>query len=160
MGEVRGDCLRPVTELSFNRARRFPNLTGTTHEVTSVATTEYNCVAWALGSIDAWIQPADDETGSPPLFMDWVIGVLGARGFVPVNALPESGDALAVFATAEQFTHIARRLENGRWTSKLGDWEDIEHNDLNCLEGGAYGFVVTLLIPESGQEQAPGMRPS
>jgi hypothetical protein len=32
-------------------------------------------------------------------------------------------------------THAARQLANGRWTSKIGKLEDIEH-DLHDLEGG------------------------
>jgi hypothetical protein len=32
-----------------------------------------------------------------------------------------------------QLAHAARQLQSGRWTSKLGDLEDIEH-DLRALE--------------------------
>jgi hypothetical protein len=42
-------------------------------------------------------------------------------------------------------THAAKQLQNGRWTSKLGDFEDIEHLDLNCLEGPLYGRVSCCL---------------
>ena len=36
--------------------------------------------------------------------------------------------------------HAARQLQNGRWSSKLGDEEDIEH-DLSGLECPRYGEV-------------------
>jgi hypothetical protein len=41
-------------------------------------------------------------------------------------------------------THAARQLDNGRWTSKLGELEDIEHS-LRDLEGAAYGTVVQVM---------------
>ena len=40
--------------------------------------------------------------------------------------------------------HAARQLPNGRWTSKLGELEDIEHV-LHDLEGAAYGSVVLVM---------------
>ncbi len=47
--------------------------------------------------------------------------------------------------------HAARQLANGRWTSKLGRAEDIEHQ-LHDLEGEVYGTVALLmkrLLPAS-----------
>jgi hypothetical protein len=42
-------------------------------------------------------------------------------------------------------SHAALQLSNGRWSSKMGTWEDIEHVDTSCLEGGTYGQVVLFL---------------
>ena len=36
-------------------------------------------------------------------------------------------------------THVAKQLENGDWTSKLGDWEDIEHKELDALASNNFG---------------------
>jgi hypothetical protein len=41
-------------------------------------------------------------------------------------------------------THAARQLSEGRWISKLGKKEDIEHA-LHDLEGELYGTVVLLM---------------
>jgi hypothetical protein len=41
-------------------------------------------------------------------------------------------------------THAARQLPNGRWSSKLGKLEDIEHA-LDDICGSAYGSVVPVL---------------
>jgi hypothetical protein len=41
-------------------------------------------------------------------------------------------------------THAARMVRDGRWISKLGASEDIEHN-LSDLEGECYGRVVVCL---------------
>jgi hypothetical protein len=40
--------------------------------------------------------------------------------------------------------YAARQLPNGRWTSKLGEWEDIEHA-LHDLTGMVYGSVVLVM---------------
>jgi hypothetical protein len=40
--------------------------------------------------------------------------------------------------------HAARQLPSGRWTSKLGPMEDIEHA-LHDLTGMAYGSVVLVM---------------
>lgn len=42
-------------------------------------------------------------------------------------------------------SHAALQLPNGRWSSKMGTWEDIEHADTDCLEGGTYGQVALFL---------------
>ena len=59
---------------------------------------------------------------------------------------PETGyEKIALFANSAGLpTHAARQLENGRWTSKLGQLERIEHA-LPDLEGTAYGSVVLVM---------------
>jgi hypothetical protein len=42
-------------------------------------------------------------------------------------------------------THMARQLTSGRWTSKLGELEDIEHLTLEQLSGSDYGQAVQFL---------------
>ncbi|MEG3858797.1 hypothetical protein QT974_06710 [Microcoleus sp. herbarium12] len=41
-------------------------------------------------------------------------------------------------------THAARQLVNGKWTSKLGWLEDMEH-ELDGLVGDRYGVVGQIL---------------
>ena len=54
---------------------------------------------------------------------------------------------------APYWTHAARLKADGKWTSKLGTEEDIEHNTLESMEGDLYGLVIqilrkkTLLLP-------------
>ncbi len=60
--------------------------------------------------------------------------------------LEEGFEKIAIYADKRnEFRHVARQLENGKWTSKLGDWEDIEHNTLKALESPQYGSVKILL---------------
>jgi hypothetical protein len=42
-------------------------------------------------------------------------------------------------------THAAYQLDNGNWTSKLRDFEDIEHMRVGCLDGPQYGTVVQYM---------------
>jgi hypothetical protein len=51
------------------------------------------------------------------------------------------------------FTHVAKQLESGAWTSKLSADEDIEHNTLYALEGNngnEYGKVKQILKKPCG----------
>jgi hypothetical protein len=58
---------------------------------------------------------------------------------------PEPGfEKVALFAREGTPAHAARQLPNGRWTSKLGKREDIEHA-LHDLTGLVYGSVVLIV---------------
>lgn len=72
--------------------------------------------------------------------------------FVLVGYVPCAGEdvepgfeKVALFADAfGKPKHAARQLATGRWTSKLGRMEDIEH-ELRDLESAVYGSVVLIL---------------
>jgi len=51
-------------------------------------------------------------------------------------------------------THAAYQLENGNWTSKLGDFEDIEHFLVEKLNGPRYG-AVALYMKRQRQVRLP-----
>jgi hypothetical protein len=56
--------------------------------------------------------------------------------------------ALYAIPGTDEFTHAAAQLRSGRWTSKLGAFEDITHNSLGALEGSTaqeYGEVRQIL---------------
>ena len=63
------------------------------------------------------------------------------------NERLETGfEKIAIYAEIDgELKHAARQLESGRWTSKLGGWEDIEHSTLAALEGKEYGRVMRLM---------------
>jgi hypothetical protein len=62
------------------------------------------------------------------------------------SEVPEPGFEKVALFTNDQATptHAARQKNDGRWTSKLGECEDIEHN-LRDLEGELYGSVVLVM---------------
>lgn len=60
------------------------------------------------------------------------------------SGLEEGYEKIAIYALEGSATHAARQLENGKWTSKLGENIDVEHT-LMGLEGPVYGEVVKIL---------------
>lgn len=117
-------------------------------EFTSPKTDDYNCVAWALASEDEWIQ-FQDENGEWDIRLTRYIAYFRSNGFVEsTNTQPIEGVIrIALYADEKtnEFTHIARQLPDGKWTSKLGEWEDITHNSLEVLAGGFYGVPIVLM---------------
>jgi hypothetical protein len=62
------------------------------------------------------------------------------------DAAVEAGfEKVAVYAQGTELTHAARQLPNGRWTSKVGELEDIQHETLEALEGKDYGKVGLIM---------------
>jgi hypothetical protein len=54
-------------------------------------------------------------------------------------------EKVALYAVGSEPTHAARQILNGRWVSKLGPQEDIEHGAPDDLSGPCYGQVVRVL---------------
>ena len=135
--------------------RLFPNLASTSYEITSPATRQYNCAAWAAGYDNVpwdhsavpytyWPRrvPRDGSTGS-------LVAAFATIGYVKcVNGDPEEGfEKIAVYGKSnDDWTHVARQLRDGSWTSKLGGREDIRHKSPQDLVCKDYGQVVCYLM--------------
>ena len=132
----------------------FSGLAGSAYRITSPRDRDYNCIAWAVGDTRNWWWPSANVGKEY-----WPAGVRRERtrdAFVTAFASvgyaicegewPEMGyEKIALFADADgRPTHAARQLPNGRWSSKLGKMEDIEH-DLHALEGTLYGSVALIM---------------
>jgi hypothetical protein len=65
------------------------------------------------------------------------------------NALESSIEKVALYGQSRNGivipTHAALQLENGAWTSKLGDCEDIEHAVVDDVNGPQYGRPLIYL---------------
>jgi hypothetical protein len=62
------------------------------------------------------------------------------------GALEAGYEKLVIYVDSSQTpTHMARQLRSGKWTSKLGELEDIEHQTLRQLEEGVYGIAIQYL---------------
>jgi hypothetical protein len=132
----------------------FPGLVGRAYKSTGPPDPIYNCIAWAAGTTDSWWWPIEDQrkvywpSDAPrDETLDAVQAAFGTLGYTACeNAEWEPGyEKVALFANASRLpTHAARQLENGRWTSKLGQLERIEHA-LRDLEGTEYGSVVLVM---------------
>ena len=130
----------------------FPNLASTGYAVTSPATSTYNCIAWAVGVTDDWWWPDPMDVSAWPAgvpreeTVDAFVEAFQSLGFIqcPDDALETGYEKVALYADGKLPKHAARQLLNGRWTSKLGPLEDIEHS-LDGLAGALYGSVVQIL---------------
>lgn len=132
----------------------FPGLAGKPYLVTSPPSKRYNCVAWAAEDMENWWWPGQDTTseywppGAPRLrTVDAFRQAFALLGYeVCDSADREAGfQKVAVYADDKGVPqHAARQLSDARWTSKLGQGEDIEHG-LEDLAGAFYGSVVLIL---------------
>lgn len=128
----------------------FPRLGRTNYSLTSPDSVEYNCVAWAAGDTSRFWWPFERPLAYWPPGVDRRVELeafveafksIGYEECADGN-LEAGCEKVALFADANGVpTHAARQLPGGRWTSKLGQAEDIEHN-IYGLEGGAYGEVT------------------
>jgi hypothetical protein len=130
----------------------FPRLTPDNHRITSPATPDYNCVAWAAEDTEHWWQPGrywlppdwpEEDTGLAALeqaflaigYADCSMDTHSEAGFVKV----------ALYGSGLFYTHAARQLSNGNWTSILGEDVDIEHHMPDDVAGGIYGEVIAVM---------------
>jgi len=133
----------------------FPFIRAKGYRITSEETSEYNCFAWGVLDKSRWWSPSAGEEYYWP---DKVPNDLEVEtfcllyklegGFVPCSSeKPEHGfEKIAIYSDSSgDVTHVARQTKTGKWTSKLGDWEDIEHNTLDALSGDFYGEICAIL---------------
>lgn len=126
----------------------FPNLAADGYVVSSPKTHAYNCIAWVAGDAGRWWEPgiywpspAGDHLGA-------LSGLFASLGYVAcVDDEHEPGqEKIALYADDEgNWTHAARQLPDGWWTSKLGPDEDIIHRTPRALVGNLYGQVREVM---------------
>ena len=130
----------------------FPNLNSSNHRITSPNSREYNCVAWAAGNDDQQVWPDGAEDVAPEIVwpedvrndesVEAFIAYFESIGYVLCDnpTLQEGFLKIAIFVKDDYPTHVSRQLSIGKWSSKMGyDGVDIEHDDLDCISGAAYG---------------------
>jgi hypothetical protein len=130
----------------------FSGLRGRHYEMKSPRDGNYNCIAWAAGETRSWWWPDVMEEDTWPAGVARVETLTAFRdafatlGYVACDddRLEEGYEKIAFFALAGAPKHAARQLPSGRWTSKLGRREDIEHA-LHDLTGMVYGSVALVM---------------
>ena len=144
----------------------FPGLRGQPYQSKSARDRTYNCIAFAAGDKRNWWWPDLAEEDSWPVGVARVATVAAFRdAFVTFgymvcdhDQLEPGFEKIALFALTGAPKHAARQLPNGRWISKLGRSEDIEHA-LQDLTGTTYGSVVLVMkrpVPVAQAEKAEG----
>lgn len=119
----------------------------------------YNCVGWAVDDTNRWWWPIRYENeywpfsveNSTPEVKNFDELFIQNAGAVVTNESPsryisvEPGFVKLALFTADfnHPTHIARQMDTGKWVSKLGGDELLEH-ELDELEGGYYGTIKKI----------------
>ena len=130
---------------------------------TSEPTIAYNCLAWALGITWARYDPTPRCAGYvwfPGVPREWSITAIRRifenHGYAECDSSElEDGYEKVAFYIDEngEPQHFARQLPNGKWTSKVGDLNDIEHDSLHSLINSIYGkpqiYMKRLIIKKS-----------
>jgi hypothetical protein len=125
--------------------RKWPSLiVNNNFNFTSEKTWDYNCVAWATRDNSDWIQFEYDHNGDliPDSTLELYIDFFKNKGFEICNdsSLESGFEKICIYADSNnKFTHVALQLSNGIWASKMGNYEDIEHTNTDCLIGDFYG---------------------
>lgn len=133
----------------------FPKLDCSNHRVTSPCKNRYNCIAWAAGIETQWWWPEPGSfwpSGIPrEVTLDAFLAAFSSLGYEERSeySLEQGYEKIAFYAQPSgeilKPTHAAKQLPNGRWTSKLGPLEDIEHSELNDVSGPIYGKPIRFM---------------
>jgi len=131
----------------------FPNLRSGDYEETSERTCLYNCIAWAAGDTENWWWPSEDAYWPEGLPRDdestdnFKTAFRQERNYEPCadGSLEAGYEKVAIYAIAGRTKHMARQLESGAWTSKLGMGWDISHQTLTGVECNQYGQAVEYM---------------
>jgi hypothetical protein len=132
----------------------FPVLKSSGYKITSPATIEYNCIAWAADDPEMWWWPDPYyQYYWPPdvprkATINAFVKAFETLGYMvcQTSTYVPGYEKIAIYAkTSGEPTHAARQLGSGKWTSKVGSLEDIEHDDHAGVNGETYGSVVVFM---------------
>jgi len=153
---------KSVEEIKARLIDFFPKLAvDKNFEITSKASNDYNCIAWACKYDDRWIQPSylgqpnlDCVVWWPPEVQEGtdiscLVTVFENQGFAICDTFDYEKEytkvALYINESNNEWTHAAREKKNGFWTSKLGHNVDIQHSTPYTIENIIYGKVFCFM---------------
>ena len=122
----------------------FPNLDCSYVYETGKLDHSYNCIAWAVGLTNQWVEPGD---------LNNLAEYLGNRGYVAVAAGAADADIDAPGKSAHYITHVYKRYTDERvpgmpvelWESKMSEGIRMTHNRRGLTNGTGhsnYGDIV------------------
>jgi hypothetical protein len=123
--------------------------------MTSPYDPKYNCIAWAAGDTQRWWEPDEDgdcywPADAPREYsLNGYIRAFESLGYNRCDStdLEPGFEKVAIFANETGPTHASKQTRDGQWSSKLGVFEDIEH-ELEALAGNEceeYGAIAQIL---------------
>ncbi len=134
-----------------------PGLTLTRWQEKSLQDYHYNCIAFAAGDERNWWEPSGDPLHywPPGIPLEYSVQayklayqIFGYRECEFTDTFEKGYQKIAIFIYRDGIpSHAARQSENGKWLSKLGELEDIEHDSIFALEGDDpnYGKVTAFM---------------
>jgi hypothetical protein len=126
----------------------FPSLTVDGYVVASPKTHTYNCIAWAAGDTSRWWEPGIYWPGPFGDDLAALAGLFAALGYAPCagDELELGYEKVALYTDENgEWSHAARQLPDGWWTSKLGPDVDILHRTPQALVGDLYGQAQAIM---------------
>lgn len=143
----------------------FPDIDISNHKKTSEYDPSYNCIAYAadddkhwwwplrkiyhgkekewvdqhreLGKIVYWPEVTEED-----VTLESFIEAFGTRGYTTCadGNLEQDFEKIVIYLNEKKEpTHAAKQLEDGKWSSKIGENEDICHTTPDVLNGELYG---------------------
>jgi hypothetical protein len=99
-------------------------------------------VAWVEREMDRWLEPdmfwpAGVPEPDSDADLDCYFALFRTWGFEDCDS-PDREDEylkIAIFATGDEFDHVAKQLPSGAWSSKGGTLYDFRHGSLDALKG-------------------------
>jgi hypothetical protein len=134
--------------VSTDLERLFARLADDGYVVSSPESSAYNCVAWSVGESHRWWQPGFYWPTLPGDDLEALVALFTSLAYEPCenDQLEPGYEKVALYADeGGDWTHAARQLPDGWWTSKLGQEVDIRHRTPRALLGEAYGDVRALM---------------
>jgi len=136
-----------------DRESKWPHLAFEGYDGTSDETWEYNCIAFAADIDTEWWWPDQHGLAAWPAGVkrettpECFIEAFRTLGYdvCADRALEDGFEKIAIYIKDGKPAHAAKQLPDGRWKSKLGSWEDIEHNTLKAVEEHIYGKADIFL---------------
>ena len=139
--------------MSFVSFPEFPESKNDPFLKTSPQSRSYNCIAWAYGDNTRWYwpDPYNIYYWHPELpreeNLDNFISLFKIKGYELCNSgtFEKGYIKIAIFCDKNnEPTHAAKQLENGYWSSKLGENIDVQHT-IKSIENGIYGNVKVFM---------------
>ena len=119
--------------------------------ITSPIDARYNCIAWAYGENSVWFWP--------DRWCYWPVNIPReetVEAFVSLfssinyrlcddSSLEVGYEKIAIYMQGDAPTHAAKQLSSGKWSSKLGESIDIQHDTPEDLNGPLYGEATVYM---------------
>jgi hypothetical protein len=131
----------------------FPYLRDSSYDITSPYTDDYNCIAWAAGDLENWWWPEGDAYWPMNVPREHTLEnfILAFRtlGFEPCDfseQIEPEFEKVVIYVNDDlKPQHMAKQMDSGLWSSKLGRAWDIEHYTVQGVECPDYGRAKQML---------------